>query len=208
MNAEERLGFGARLWLAFILPWKILFDAVFAAQAARLARGLPAPEPPKPEPSMAGRMTLVDKEPRPVVEAPKPEPPKPAPPAKPDPVFAVQMLAILQREGRFVDFLQEDVAAYADADIGAAARIVHEGCRKALREYVTLEPVRDEAEGAPVTLDAGFDPSRVRLTGNVVGGPPFRGRLAHHGWQATDIKLPVPPDGHDPRVVAPAEVEL
>src|SRR5207253_6846543 len=35
---------------------------------------------------------------------------------------AVQLLAILQREGRLLDFLQEDVDGYADAQIGAAVR--------------------------------------------------------------------------------------
>ncbi len=114
----------------------------------------------------------------------------------PRPSEGLRVLALLQREGRLIDFVEEEIAAYSDAQIGAAARTVHDGCRKALREYVKLEPVRIEAEGAPIEIPAGFDPQAVRLTGNVVGNPPFRGVLRHHGWRS--------PDG----VVAPAEVEL
>ncbi len=126
----------------------------------------------------------------------------------PSPAPALQLLAIMQREGRLLDFLQEDVAGYSDAEIGAAVRAVHEGCRRGLSEYVTLEPVRPEPEGTPVVLEPGFDPERTRITGKVAGAPPFRGRLAHHGWQVRDIRLPQMTSGHDPRVVAPAEVEL
>jgi hypothetical protein len=86
--------------------------------------------------------------------------------------------------------------------------VVHEGCKRGLEDYAKLEAVRSEQEGAAVTLDAGFDASRIRLTGNVVGEPPFHGKLAHHGWLVTQIRLPTLTEGHDPRVVAPAEVEL
>ena len=115
---------------------------------------------------------------------------------------------MLQREGRLIDFLQEDVAAFSDADIGAAARVVHGGCRKALAQCLTLEPVLKDAEGANVTVPAGFDAQRIRLTGNVAGQPPFRGALKHHGWVATAVRLPALSEILDPRVLAPAEVEL
>jgi hypothetical protein len=100
------------------------------------------------------------------------------------------------------------VAAYSDADIGGAARLVHTGCRKVLQEHFTLVPARSEAEGSRVVLDAGFDASSVRLTGNVVGQAPFRGTLRHPGWKATDVRLPRTTEGHDPHVIAAAEVEL
>jgi hypothetical protein len=99
------------------------------------------------------------------------------------------------------------VASFTDADIGAAARVVHSGCRKALREHVKLEPVRDEEEGAKVTLDAG-PRQGVKLTGNVQGKGPHTGTLRHRGWRATDVKLPTGIAGHDARIVAEAEVEL
>jgi hypothetical protein len=121
---------------------------------------------------------------------------------------AVQLLAILQREGRLLDFLQEDIDGYADAQIGAAVRDIHRGCRKALAEHVPLEPVLRDAENATVRVDAGFDPSRIRLTGNVMGEPPYTGTLRHHGWRTAKITLPSPAGVTDPSVVAPAEVEL
>jgi hypothetical protein len=133
-------------------------------------------------------------------------------PAEPPPekvhAAGLAVLALLQREGRLVDFLQEDVASFSDAEIGAAARVVHEGSRKVLRQYVTLEPVLADAEGATVTVPAGFDAERIRLTGNVAGQPPFRGSLRHHGWVATTVKFPALSPAFDPRVIAPAEVEL
>ncbi len=121
---------------------------------------------------------------------------------------AVQLLAVLQREGRLVDFLQEEIADYADAQIGAAVRSVHAGCRKALAEHLEVEPVMDDDEGAAVTVAKGFDPSSVRLTGEVAGDPPFKGALRHRGWRAARVDLPTDARGQDPNVVAPAEVEV
>lgn len=121
---------------------------------------------------------------------------------------ALQLLGLLQREARFVDFVQEDTASYSDADIGAAARVVHAGCRKVLREHFTLAPVRSEAEGSRVTLAAGFDATAVRLTGNVVGQAPFTGTLGHRGWRVTEARLPQLTDDKAAAVLAQAEVEL
>lgn len=124
------------------------------------------------------------------------------------PDAALQLLALFQRDARLIDFTEEDVANYADADIGAAARIVHEGCRKVLREHFTIAPVRAEAEGSRISLDAGFDAGAIRLTGNVVGSAPFKGSISHRGWRATDVRLPKLSSGHDATVLAQAEVEL
>lgn len=121
---------------------------------------------------------------------------------------ALQLLGLLQREARFVDFIQEDVAPYSDAEIGAAARVVHGGCRKLLAEHFTLAPVRAEAEGSRITLQAGFDAAAVRLTGNVVGQAPFTGTLSHRGWQVTQVRLPQLTDARAAAVIAQAEVEL
>lgn len=136
-----------------------------------------------------------------------PEKPAELPPAQTH-AAGLAVLALLQREGRLVDFLQEDVAGFSDAEIGAAARVVHAGSRNVLRQYLTLEPALAEAEGATVTVAAGFDPQRIRLTGNVSGQPPYRGAVKHHGWVATDVRLPSVSPALDPRVIAPAEVEL
>ncbi|SRR5258706_14679772 len=118
------------------------------------------------------------------------------------------VLSLLQREGRLIDFLQEDMAAFSDAEIGAAARVVHAGCRKVFSEYFTLEPALKDAEGATIKVPAGFDAQRIRLTGNIAGPPPFRGTLKHHGWVATAVRLPAVSEALDPRVLAAAEVEL
>ena len=124
------------------------------------------------------------------------------------PDAALQLLGLLQREARLIDFTQEDLSGYSDADIGGAARVVHEGCLKVLREHFTLAPVRTEAEGSRITLNAGFDARAIRLTGNVAGRAPFQGVLSHRGWRATETRLPQLADGHDASVLAQAEVEL
>ena len=121
---------------------------------------------------------------------------------------ALQLLGLLQREARFVDFIQEDVAPYSDAEIGAAARVVHGGCRKLLAEHFTLAPVRAEAEGSRITLQAGFDATAIRLTGNVVGQAPFTGTLGHRGWRVAEVRLPQLTDARAAAIIAQAEVEL
>jgi hypothetical protein len=118
------------------------------------------------------------------------------------------VLALLQREGRLVDFLEQDIASFADADIGAAARVVHEGCRRALRAHLEIVRVRDEREGSTVTLAEGFDAASVKLTGDVRGAAPFQGVLRHSGWRVRQIRLPERVAGHDATILAPAEVEL
>jgi hypothetical protein len=146
--------------------------------------------------------------------APAPVAPQaaPAPAAAPlreaTPDAALQLLSLLQREARLIDFTQENLSGYADADIGAAARVVHEGCAKVLREHFSIEAVRNEAEGSRITLPEGFDAAAVRLTGNVVGKAPFTGTLSHRGWRATSVRLPKLAEAHDAKVLAPAEVEL
>jgi hypothetical protein len=120
----------------------------------------------------------------------------------------LMLLAAFQREGRLVDFLQQDTAGFSDEDIGAAARVVHSGCRKVVRQFFDLTSAAAGDEGAPMTVPAGFDTERIRLTGNVSGKPPFKGALKHHGWIATQVRMPSISDNLDPRVIAPAEVEL
>ena len=139
----------------------------------------------------------------------KPLPPELAPPPPPPrPDGAVQLLTILQREGRLVDFLEEEIGSYADAQIGAAVRDIHRGCRKVLVEYFAIEPVLPGVENATVSVPSGFDAAAIRLTGNVTGQPPYRGALRHHGWRTTRVQLPNLPPLENPAVLAPAEVEL
>jgi len=137
----------------------------------------------------------------------EPVAPPPPPPAEPAGAEALGLLGLLQEEGRFVDFVTEDLARYPDEQIGAAVRGIHEGCRKVLDERVAFEPVLPAAEGEMVTIEAGFDPAAIRLTGNVGGGPPFRGVLRHAGWRVTRASFPAR-RARDPHLIAPAEVEI
>jgi len=133
-------------------------------------------------------------------EAPRPTPPGDAQEG------AMGLLAVLQQEGRLVDFLMEDISPYDDAQVGAAAREVHDKCRKAVEEIFGLKPVLSAQEGSRVEVDEGFDPTRIRLVGRVGGGPPFKGVLLHPGWRCSRVSLP--PDKGKGGIVAPAEVEI
>ena len=120
---------------------------------------------------------------------------------------ALQMLAILQRDSRLVDFLMEDIASYSDDQIGAAVRGLHDQCRDALTRYVQLAPVIDGVEGAFTRL-ASIDPASVKLLGNVPPQPPPGGVLRHKGWRCTKVDLPAVHGKQDTHVIAPAEVEI
>ena len=174
---------------------RILGDARFAAAVATLRE-----TPPDSLPTAAGQQPAS----RPVEET---APQRPVL-REVEPNAALQLLGLLQQEGRFIDFLQEDVTAYGDADVGAAARVVHEGCSKALKDHFSIAPVRDESEGSRITLSAGFDAAAVRLTGKVAGQAPYTGNLNHRGWRVTQTRLPQVAAGHDLSILAPAEVEL
>jgi hypothetical protein len=190
VSEPEELPFVTRLWFAWLCFFRVLFDGAFAARAfqAREPMALPpAPEAPElpPEPAPEPRRTEA-----------------------PSVAAALQLLALFQRDGRLVDFLEQDITGFADSEIGAVARVVHEGCRKALRGHAELSPVRAEEEGDQVTLEAGFSPAEVKLSGNVQGSAPYKGVLRHRGWRVGRLTLPVPVKGHDAAVIAPAEVEL
>ena len=181
----------SRIALAVSSFFAIVANPRFAADVSRLRAegGWPAPAAPAPAPVA-------------------PPPPAPAVLQVAPHTAALQLLGLLQREARFIDFMQEEIAPYSDAEIGAASRVVHEGCRKVLHEHFTLAPVRSEAEGERITLPVGFDAAATRITGNVVGQAPFTGMLTHRGWRATDTRLPQLAPQHDAAILAQAEVEL
>ena len=178
-----------RIVLAFRVFFRTLFNAAIAGQVARIFDiGAPAAEP------------------APALAPPPKKPPAPKPPLRRE---AITLLAALQREARLVDFVQEPLAGYSDAQIGAAVRDIHRDCGTLFERIFALRPVVKEQEGADVEIPAGFDPNRWRLTGHVAGEPPFRGRLVHPGWEATICELPTwSGSAAAARVVAPAEVEL
>lgn len=177
-----------RLGLAFLVFFRMLFDVRYAARVVALAPS-PSDEP-----------------------QPAPQPGTGAPAAAPTPAVeaegALILLSLLQSEGRFVDFVQQDIAAFPDVEVGAVARLVHSGCRKVLGAHLRIEAIRAEPEGQAVALEPGFDVNRVKLTGHVSGNGNLRGVLRHRGWQATDVRLPKVIDRGGAAVLAPAEVEL
>lgn len=120
----------------------------------------------------------------------------------------VHLFAVLQRQGRLMDFLKEDLSLYQDAQIGAAVRSIHENCRKTVDRYLSPEPLMKEAEGDRVEIPDGFDQNTIKLVGNVVGSPPFTGVLRHRGWQLRTIQMPELSDTEHPNIIAPAEVEV
>ncbi len=199
-NSSQPLpSFFSRISIAIGAFFRALSDAEYAARLTRID-DLPQPSaapvaPPAPAPAPAP------------VPAPVPAPP-PVTLRVATPDAALQLLSLFQREARLIDFTQENLSAYSDADIGAAARVVHEGCAKVLKEHFTIQPVRSEAEGSRIELPEGFDAASVRLTGNVVGKAPFRGTLSHRGWRSAEVRLPKLAEAHDAAILAPAEVEL
>jgi hypothetical protein len=192
-SPEGSPSFFQRLPLAFGAFFSVLNNPAFAARVLALRR------PDAASPALT---------PVPAVVAPASAAAAPPPMKEARPDAALQLLGLLQRDARLIDFTQEDLSQYTDADIGGVARVVHEGCRKVLREHFTIAPVRPEAEGSRITLPAGFDARAVRVTGNVVGQAPFTGSLCHRGWCATETRLPKLAESLDVTVLAQAEVEL
>jgi hypothetical protein len=138
--------------------------------------------------------------------APAPTAP-PAAPAVRTSDGALQMLAILQRDSRLVDFLMEDISGYADDQIGAAVRELHDQCRDSLGRYVKLEPVIDGVEGTFTKAPTG-DANVVKFVGNVPAKPPSGGLLRHKGWKAAKVDLPGLSGKQDSSIIAPAEIEI
>ena len=147
----------------------------------------------------------------PVQAAPEPvQLPVPKPPESRADADVVNFLAIFQEKGRLVDFLMDNIAGYSDAQVGAAGRVLHEGCRAALLEHFGIRPIREEGEGAKVTVPPQYAPDDYRLVGKISGEPPFTGTLVHHGWRAEWVKLPrlVTTSAGRLPAIAPAEVEI
>jgi hypothetical protein len=196
---------GAVLVLALILI-VVLLSMLIGMSRCRKKHAAAAAAPviaPAPEPVVKVVEKIVEVEK--IVPGPAPEP---VILKESTPDAALQLLGLLQQQARFIDFIKEDLSGFSDADIGVAARVVHEGCNKVINEHFSLAPVRSEQEGNKVTLPKGFDAASVRLTGKVTGEAPFSGTLVHKGWQVTQIRLPKLTQGYNAAIVAPAEVEL
>jgi hypothetical protein len=130
-------------------------------------------------------------------------PPTPKPSGEP-----LQLLAILQAESKLIDFLLEDISAASDSQVGVGVREVHKLAQAALKKHLTIEPILPGEYEDRVTVPKGFNPSAIQVIGNVTGEPPFNGKLAYNGLRVKEIKLPTRPEGQDPMILMPAEVEM
>jgi hypothetical protein len=165
-------------------------DPAFANKVNELM-GLPVTAPTVPPPPVA---SSPPPPPKPLIEKPSGEP--------------LRLLALLQTEARFLDFLLEDIGGYQDAQVGQAVRDIHRKAQAVLKQHLVLEPIVAGTEGDKVTVPAGFDPSAIRVLGNVTGQPPYTGEVQHPGWRVREVKLSPLPAGQDAFVVQPAEVQL
>jgi hypothetical protein len=140
----------------------------------------------------------------PTSEIPKPPPPKPE--IKPED-GALQLLGMLQRDARILDFFMEDITPYSDDQVGAAARDIHSNTREMLIRHFAPVPVIDAVEGTSVKSSG--DAATTKFIGNVpASGKPSGGILRHKGWRASTASLPKLNTRQDLAVLAPAEIEV
>jgi hypothetical protein len=173
---------------------------VKAGSPGGVFEGLGVASKAKQDPALAAKLQaiLAGAEIKPL-EPPKPERPDGTP---------LRMLALLQAEARLVDFLMEDIAGARDEQIGQAVREIHKKAAATLKQHAAIEPVLGGQEGDTTTVPSGFDPSAIRVVGNVTGAPPFTGSINHPGWRVKELKLSAPPEGADEFVLQPAEVQV
>ena len=208
--------------LSAVLGIAVLMTVAKAAESKDAASSRePAPSRPAPVPAAAAAANPVPVS-KPVPVATPAPVPTPVPAATPAPAAApvpaaraeaevVALLALLQDKGRLVDFVREDITAASDAQVGAAARVVHAGCRQVLADCFEIAPVRTEPESGRVVLAAGYDAAAHRLLGSVPAQPPYTGTLLHPGWKVISLKLPRVTGTTSERpwpVLAPAEVQV
>jgi hypothetical protein len=185
------LGFGTRISYAFRCFFSLLFSGCVPGDVLDAFR--PAPVPSRGASGGATAATVAPAAAGDVQDTDR----------------AVQVLALLQRDGRLVDFLREDISGFSDAQVGAAVRDVHANCRGSLEKYFGLEPLLADEEGQPTTVSAPVDPALVKVVGSVTSRDSYRGVVRHRGWRVGRVALPaLPPSPGARAVVAPAEVEV
>jgi len=216
------MSFVARFWLAYVVFFKVLFDGFYAKRIATLHPPKTLPEAVVEADTQAELEKKLGADDRRIekLEADLKALKSQLEDTKTDLSAAeasaqstredgaLWLLGLLQKQGRFVDFLQQDIAGFDDADVSGAARVIHDGCRQQLRKHFDIEPIRTETEGSQITLEAGYDARAVKLTGDVAGAAPYTGALRHAGWRATRAELRKLVGDHDAQVLAQAELEL
>jgi hypothetical protein len=195
---EIMIGIGIGVPLGFLMALGLAFAR--AGSLSKAFAGLSVAGRANQDPAFAAKLLAIQAgaELKPV-EPPKPVKPSGAP---------LRMLALLQAEARLVDFLLEDIAGASDQQIGQAVREIHKKAQAALTRHAVIEQVLPGTEGDTATVQPGFDPSAVRVVGNVTGAPPFTGAIQHPGWRVKELKLATPPEGADEFVLQPAEVQI
>ncbi|MFZ9035882.1 MAG: DUF2760 domain-containing protein [Francisellaceae bacterium] len=121
---------------------------------------------------------------------------------------AKQLLALLQQKGRFIDFINENIDTFSDEEIAAAARIVHQGCQKMIKEHIGISVIREEAEDSKITLEPNFDRHSIELSGNIHNQKQFSGILLHKGWKVDRIHLPTLSDQGNADIIQAAKIEV
>jgi hypothetical protein len=196
------LGFGIGLAVA-----AFAFAVIAVARAGNVSRafwGLTVAGRANVDPAFDAKINELMGKPVPPTQptAPTAPPPPPKPTGEP-----LRLLALLQTEARLVDFLMEDIGGADDKQVGQAVREIHRKGQQVLKQHLTLEPILDPDQPT-ATVPRGFDPSAVRVVGNVTGEPPFTGSVEHPGWKVKEIRLPQVAEGQDQFVLQPAEVQL
>lgn len=178
-----------RIGLAFRMFFGILFSREVADRVA--------------QPTATAEPVRIESTPVAVVQA---APVKPPQPTRSD---AITLLEALQREARFLDFVQESLDAYDDAQVGAAVREIHRGSQAVLKRFFAIKPVLEVEEGSRYEVSADGEPGLYRLVGQVPESRPVTGTVTHSGWQAQKCELPQW-TGRPvlERVIAPAEIEI
>ena len=198
---------GGQLFLPYFVPATVVFFLIITlltawsarravtgllmsagAPAAKPRKAAPAAEPPprnrQAEAAVAARREADDKR------------------------LFLHLVAVLQKEGRLLDFFSEDLSAYNDGQIGAAVRSIHENCKKAIDGHIAPQAILTQQEDEEIEVAADFDPNALKLVGNVTGRPPFKGIVRHRGWQARRLELPAFSGNVAPEIIAPAEIEV
>lgn len=118
----------------------------------------------------------------------------------------LMVLSFLQKHGRLVDFLQEDISKFSDHQIGAASRKIQQDCAQALKKLFVIKPLLDELEGKEIVVPAQHDESRIKVVGHVKGPGPYKGIVRHRGWKIEEQRLTQV--SLQDQVICPAEIEV
>ncbi|MBF0236158.1 MAG: DUF2760 domain-containing protein [SAR324 cluster bacterium] len=197
MEPQKKINFLYRIFIySFICFFRIMFSGKFASMVYAQAMLL------KQEKNTLSEEEVNAEEPTQKIESSVPTP------QKETLVDGIQLLSLLQKSGRLVDFLNQDITAFPDQDVAGAARVVHQGCKAVIEDYFKIVPLLTEREGSTFKVTAGYNPFEIQISGNTGKVAPFQGEVVHHGWKVETCNLPKITDARARMILAPAEVEI